>query len=121
MRHLIGCIELYGDISDPYSFVHKRQPDHDLDQFRWHDKRVHGKDRNRRIVGHDERCRDRNYPAEAGVEKECDKGLSSRPDNEIGRIVERVDRHGKSGDADEACRQFPYLVRCIVDPRKEEG
>ena len=31
MRHLIGCTDLYGNISDPYAFAHKRQPDHDLD------------------------------------------------------------------------------------------
>ena len=61
-------------------------------------------------MGHDERCRDRNYPAKAGVEKECDKGLSSRPDNEIGRIVECVDRHRECGDADEAGRIMDRLV-----------
>ena len=28
------ALNSHGDISDPYSFVHERQTNHDLDQFR---------------------------------------------------------------------------------------
>ena len=66
-----------------------------------------------------ERRRHRHHPHIAGIEQECDPGLSAGAQRKIGCICIRINGHADSADADQPGSDPADLITRIVDFREE--
>ena len=101
---VVRAAVLYRDIPDPDASIDERKTDANLEQLAARHQRVHGHDRDLRVVRQEEGERNGHHPAKEGIKEEGDPCFAPGADDEVGGVVERLNRHDAGGYAYEPCR-----------------